>query len=94
MPSVGCQRCSLRRDSISQGIKNAAFTGDLDTLTSSTVCYCGNASTNTPTGKGGGLVVMSAAVAIVQLFALNDSPGHLYIRRFYNGAWLAWQQLA
>lgn len=37
---------------------------------------------------------MSAAVAIVQLFALNDSPGHLYIRRFYNGAWLAWQQLA
>lgn len=57
------------------------------------VCYCGNASTNTPTNQGGGLIVMNAGGAKLQLFVLNAEPGKLYFRRFFNGEWKSWQTL-
>lgn len=75
-------------------MRNSVFTGDLNTLTTTGICYCGNAATNLPTSGGGGLIVMNAGTAKLQLFVYNSSPIKLYARRYYNSEWLTWQELA
>lgn len=81
------------RDSISQRVRNDLFTGDLDDLTTTTVCYCGNSATNTPDGGGGLLIVSGFSSTSMQLFAKNAASPTVFARSRVNGAWRAWTQV-
>lgn len=81
------------RDSISQRVRNELFIGDLDDLTTTTVCYCGNAATNTPDGGGGLLIVSGISTTSMQLFAKNAPSPTVFARSRVNGAWRAWTQV-
>lgn len=84
---------STARDSISQMLVNNGA-HDLNTLTTTGLYYCYNASTNLPANAyGGGLIVISSGSAAVQFFIENTATPKTYVRRYSNGAWGSWLQV-
>ena len=55
--------------------------------------YAPNAAENMPVSGNGGAVFIagSGATNIVQIFALNNTNGNLYVRRYNTSGWSDWK---
>ena len=84
------------RDSISQRLSDAAYSGNLNDLKTSGVYYVATSATNLPNAAAGCMIVSYGAWnAIVQVFieSRESNPG-FYTRRYGSSGWSSWNKIA
>lgn len=84
-------------NAVSKNMGGAAYASDLDDLTVPGIYYCTTASTNGPVASTAGQCVVAANPAqniVVQLFTTYSAYPSVWVRRYYSGAWGAWQVMA
>lgn len=82
---------------LSTNLGRAAYTDSLSALTVPGIYYCTTASTNGPVASTAGQCVVAANPAqniVVQLFTTYSNNPSVWVRRYYSGAWGAWQVMA
>lgn len=82
---------------LSKNLGAAAYASNIDNLTVPGLYYCTTASTNGPVASTAGQCVVAANAAqnlVVQLFVTYSNNPSVWVRRYYSGAWGAWQVMA
>ena len=83
-------------DVVASNTGRYSWTGDLDDLTTTGIYYCTTASTSGPEAGSAGQCIVAASPSgtnIVQVFTTYKAATTIYARRYYSGAWSAWQAL-
>lgn len=74
-----------------------SYGGNLDSLKTNGLYYCSTASTNGPIASTAGECVVASSTTeanVVQLFITYSAYPSMWVRRYYSGAWGAWQVMA